>query len=72
MDSEVTEWILAASFGLWSGVVAWAARQVTIRIDRIAETVKNLDTDLHQWVYDTEHRLTTLEEWRNGVDRTLK
>lgn len=63
--------LVATAFGGWAIVVWWGVRAVVERIDRITSAVGKLDKDLNTWVHSTEHRLSTIEEWKNHVDRHL-
>lgn len=59
---------IAVAFGGWASIVWWGVKEVVGRIDKISVAVSQLDNDLNKWVHSTEHRLTSLEEWRKTLN----
>jgi hypothetical protein len=54
--------VLAGSFGVWAGVVAWGVRRVTAQLEGIGQELKDQSKKLNEYIVDTETRLARIEE----------
>lgn len=61
--------VLAGSFGLWAGVVAWGVRRVTGQLEKIGDELKDQARKLNEYIVHTEVRLAQVEERlkKNGL-----
>ena len=56
--------VLTFAFAAWAGVVGWIGKAVIHRIDKMHDSVVELDSEMQRWVVQTEGRLAALEEWK--------
>ena len=54
--------VLAGSFGIWAGVVAWGVRRVTTQLEAIGFDLKEQSKRLNEYIVNTETRLARIEE----------
>lgn len=54
--------VLAGSFGLWAGVVAWGVRRISGQLDTIGTELKTESEKLNSYIVQTERRLAVLED----------
>lgn len=54
--------LLAVSFGMWAGVVAWIGKGVFRRMDSIASQMQSEAAKLNEYIVQTERRIAVVED----------